>query len=303
MSFNIALNYSGRCEIVDACRSIVADWAAGKRADIDEETIGRYLYTSGQPDPDLMIRTSGELRVSNFLLWQIAYAEIWVTQTLWPDFRRRDLYEAILDYQRRERRYGGVRSPRRRTSSPPAGSRAEASPTTARHATTPDRRRRTCRSSWRRSSCCRAVVLRPHGRGRRLGGLRVRGDLPPAAPQAPLRLLLRPRAAAPPRASATPCRRHGPGTLRLPSAGRRAAALGRSRHADPAQPHAARGGAPGARHPRLRHPLLRAAHRLPPPDAAASTPGWSSCCSPSSGWATPRPTTSARGSAATSWRR
>ena len=111
MSFNIALNYSGRCEIVDACRSIVADWAAGKRADIDEETIGRYLYTSGQPDPDLLIRTSGELRVSNFLLWQIAYAEIWVTQTLWPDFRRRDLYEAILDYQRRERRYGGVVQP------------------------------------------------------------------------------------------------------------------------------------------------------------------------------------------------
>jgi undecaprenyl diphosphate synthase len=108
MSFNIALNYSGRCEIVDACRRIVADWAAGKRADIDEETLGRYLYTSGQPDPDLLIRTSGELRVSNFLLWQIAYSEIWVTRTLWPDFRRRDLYEAILDFQQRDRRYGGV---------------------------------------------------------------------------------------------------------------------------------------------------------------------------------------------------
>jgi undecaprenyl diphosphate synthase len=108
MSFNIALNYSGRCEIVDACRRIVADWASGKPADIDEETIGRYLYTSGQPDPDLMIRTSGELRVSNFLLWQIAYSEIWVTQTLWPDFRRQDLYEAILAYQARDRRYGGV---------------------------------------------------------------------------------------------------------------------------------------------------------------------------------------------------
>ena len=111
LRFNIALNYSGRCEIVDACRRIVADWAAGKRADIDEETIGRYLYTSGQADPDLLIRTSGELRVSNFLLWQIAYAEIWVTQTLWPDFRRRDLYEAILDFQQRERRYGGVQQP------------------------------------------------------------------------------------------------------------------------------------------------------------------------------------------------
>jgi undecaprenyl diphosphate synthase len=109
MHFNIALNYSGRCEIVDACRRIVADWAAGKRADIDEETIGRYLYTSGQPDPDLLIRTSGELRVSNFLLWQIAYSEIWVTKTLWPDFRRADLYEAILAFQNRDRRYGGVK--------------------------------------------------------------------------------------------------------------------------------------------------------------------------------------------------
>jgi undecaprenyl diphosphate synthase len=111
MQFNIALNYSGRCEIVDACRHIVADWAAGKRADIDEETLGRYLYTSGQPDPDLLIRTSGEMRISNFLLWQIAYTEIWVTRTLWPDFRRRDLYEAILDFQQRERRYGGVLQP------------------------------------------------------------------------------------------------------------------------------------------------------------------------------------------------
>src|SRR6185436_16347558 len=108
MNFNIALNYSGRCEIVDACRRIVADWAAGKRADIDEETLGRYLYTSGQPDPDLLIRTSGELRVSNFLLWQIAYAEIWVTQTLWPDFRRKDLINAVLAFQSRERRYGAV---------------------------------------------------------------------------------------------------------------------------------------------------------------------------------------------------
>ncbi len=109
LEFNVALNYSGRCEIVDACRSIVADWAAGKRVDIDEETLGRYLYTSGQPDPDLLIRTSGELRVSNFLLWQIAYAEMWVTETFWPDFRRRDLLAAILDYQARDRRYGGVK--------------------------------------------------------------------------------------------------------------------------------------------------------------------------------------------------
>ncbi|HEX6200086.1 MAG TPA: isoprenyl transferase [Thermoanaerobaculia bacterium] len=108
MTLEIALNYSGRREIVDACRRIVADWAGGKRADIDEETIGEYLYTSGLPDPDLLIRTSGELRVSNFLLWQIAYAELWVTETLWPDFRRSDLYQAIADFQARERRYGGV---------------------------------------------------------------------------------------------------------------------------------------------------------------------------------------------------
>ena len=108
MHLHIALNYSGRCEIVDACRRLVADWAAGKHVDIDEETVGRYLYTAGLPDPDLLIRTSGEMRVSNFLLWQIAYAEIWVTPTLWPDFRRGELFQAILDYQSRERRYGGV---------------------------------------------------------------------------------------------------------------------------------------------------------------------------------------------------
>lgn len=108
MTLNIALNYSGRCEIVDACRRIVSDWAAGKRADIDEETLDRYLYTSGLPDPDLLIRTSGELRVSNFLLWQIAYSEIWVTPTLWPDFGRTELYQAIAEYQTRARRFGGV---------------------------------------------------------------------------------------------------------------------------------------------------------------------------------------------------
>ena len=75
---------------------------------LDHATFARHLYTVGQPDPDLLIRTSGELRVSNFLLWQIAYAEIWVTDTLWPDFRRRHLFQAILDYQQRERRYGGL---------------------------------------------------------------------------------------------------------------------------------------------------------------------------------------------------
>jgi undecaprenyl diphosphate synthase len=108
MQFNIALNYSGRCEIVDACRQIVSDWASGKGTDIDEETLGRYLYTAGQADPDLMIRTSGESRLSNFLLWQCAYSEFSFIDTLWPDFRRCHLYEAILDYQRRERRYGAV---------------------------------------------------------------------------------------------------------------------------------------------------------------------------------------------------
>jgi undecaprenyl diphosphate synthase len=82
---------------------------AGRAAeDVDEATLSSYLYTAGQPDPDLLIRTSGELRVSNFLLWQIAYAEIWVTDVLWPDFRRRHLLQAVADYQKRERRYGGI---------------------------------------------------------------------------------------------------------------------------------------------------------------------------------------------------
>jgi len=124
MCLNIALNYSGRCEIVDACRRIVRDWAAGERADIDEETIGRYLYTSGQPDPDLLIRTSGEMRVSNFLLWQIAYTEIWLTDTLWPDFRRRHLLEALAEYQGRHRRFGGVPADDRGTPQPEPGRRS-----------------------------------------------------------------------------------------------------------------------------------------------------------------------------------
>ena len=113
MTFNIALNYGGRTEIVDACRSLANDVAAGRLAaeQIDEETLGSRLGTAGLPDPDLLIRTSGEMRVSNFLLWQIAYAEIWVTPTLWPDFRKRHLFEAILEFQKRERRYGGVIEP------------------------------------------------------------------------------------------------------------------------------------------------------------------------------------------------
>jgi len=107
MLFNIALNYSGRAEIVDAARRALAAGIAAE--DLDERRFGELLYTAGQPDPDLLIRTSGEMRVSNFLLWQIAYSEIWVTETLWPDFRRRHLLEAVLAYQKRDRRYGGIK--------------------------------------------------------------------------------------------------------------------------------------------------------------------------------------------------
>jgi undecaprenyl diphosphate synthase len=108
MLFNIALSYGGRAEIVDAARRAIRE---GIKADaLDEDRFASLLYTAGQPDPDLMIRTSGEMRVSNFLLWQIAYAEIWVTDTLWPDFRCRHLLEAIIDFQKRDRRYGAVSS-------------------------------------------------------------------------------------------------------------------------------------------------------------------------------------------------
>ncbi|MEM6792626.1 MAG: isoprenyl transferase [Acidobacteriota bacterium] len=108
MELNVALNYSARCEIVDACRRLVQDWGAGQPLEIDEATIDRYLYTAGQPDPDLLIRTSGEMRISNFLLWQLAYTEIWVTEKMWPDFRRADLLESIHDFQKRRRRFGRV---------------------------------------------------------------------------------------------------------------------------------------------------------------------------------------------------
>ena len=107
MLFNIALNYGGRAEIVDAAKRAML--SGMNPADLDEARFGDFLYTAGQPDPDLLIRTSGEMRVSNFLLWQIAYAEIWVTDTLWPDFRRRDLLNAIIAYQKRDRRYGGIK--------------------------------------------------------------------------------------------------------------------------------------------------------------------------------------------------
>ena len=109
MQFNIALNYGGRAEIVEAAKKLIAEGADAES--LDEQRFSQFLYTAGQPDPDLLIRTSGEMRVSNFLLWQIAYAEIWVTDTLWPDFRKRHLLEAILAYQKRERRYGGIKHP------------------------------------------------------------------------------------------------------------------------------------------------------------------------------------------------
>jgi len=108
MRFNIALNYGGRAEIVDAARRAIE--AGVPASSLDESRFGEFLYTAGQPDPDLLIRTSGEMRVSNFLLWQIAYAEIWVTDTLWPDFRCRHLLEAVVAYQKRDRRYGGIAS-------------------------------------------------------------------------------------------------------------------------------------------------------------------------------------------------
>jgi len=106
----LALNYGGRDEIVDAVKKIFEE----KDFDVDsldEEKFSRYLYTNHIPDPDLLIRTSGELRVSNFLLWQIAYSEIWVTQDLWPDFRKKQLLQALVDYQKRERRFGDIYPP------------------------------------------------------------------------------------------------------------------------------------------------------------------------------------------------
>jgi len=104
----VALNYGGRSEIVDAVNQILEQKESGGGRRVTEEEFAERMYTAGLPDPDLLIRTSGEMRVSNFLLWQIAYAEIHVTETLWPDFGRARLLEAFVDYQKRERRYGGI---------------------------------------------------------------------------------------------------------------------------------------------------------------------------------------------------
>ena len=104
MRLCLAINYGGRTEIVDAVRRIVAE----QPAEVDETTIEAALYTAGMPDPDLLIRTAGEMRVSNYLLWQIAYAELWVTEAFWPEFSEEHLAEAIRDFQGRTRKFGGI---------------------------------------------------------------------------------------------------------------------------------------------------------------------------------------------------
>jgi undecaprenyl diphosphate synthase len=108
MVLTLALNYGGRAEIVDAVNRILSNGRKDSGKPMTEQEFSKYLYTPAIPDPDLLIRTSGELRISNFLLWQIAYSEIFVTDTLWPDFDKRCLYEALVAYQKRERRYGGI---------------------------------------------------------------------------------------------------------------------------------------------------------------------------------------------------
>ncbi len=108
MTLNIAFNYGGRAEIVDAVKRLVQEGVSAKR--VDEKAIRERLYHPELPDPDLVVRTSGEFRTSNFLLWEMAYSELIFTEVLWPDFRREDLYAAIGEYQRRERRFGGVDS-------------------------------------------------------------------------------------------------------------------------------------------------------------------------------------------------
>jgi undecaprenyl diphosphate synthase len=123
MRLNLAINYSARNELVDAVNAIVDEARIEGRLSelvVDEKAISRHLYTAGLPEPDLLIRTSGEMRVSNFLLWQIAYAELYVTDTLWPDFNRVELLRAVLDFQRRERRFGGLSETPAESASAPA---------------------------------------------------------------------------------------------------------------------------------------------------------------------------------------
>ncbi|MCS6850236.1 MAG: isoprenyl transferase [Gemmataceae bacterium] len=111
MTLCLAINYGGRAELVDAVRQLAAEVKAGRLdpADIDEATIDDALYTAGMPEPDLLIRTAGEMRISNFLLWQISYAELWVTNQCWPDFDAATLHQALRDFARRERRFGGLK--------------------------------------------------------------------------------------------------------------------------------------------------------------------------------------------------
>ncbi len=106
MTLTIAFNYGGRAEIVDAVRALVASGTSANK--IDERAIRRHLYNPDMPDPDLVVRTSGEYRISNFLLWELAYSELVFTDVLWPDFRREHLFEAVREFQRRDRRYGGI---------------------------------------------------------------------------------------------------------------------------------------------------------------------------------------------------
>ncbi len=111
MQLNLAINYSGRAEMVDAVNALIHQARLKGTLDtlaVNEEMLAAHLYTAALPDPDLLIRTSGEMRISNFLLWQIAYAELYVTDTLWPDFNQSELLKAILEYQKRERRFGGL---------------------------------------------------------------------------------------------------------------------------------------------------------------------------------------------------
>jgi len=112
LTLNLALNYGGRTEIIDAVRAIVKDVTEGRIApdDVDVDRFSSYLYTAGLPDPDLLIRTSGEKRLSNFLIWQTSYTEIYITDTLWPDFGRADFLAALQDYIKRDRRFGRVNS-------------------------------------------------------------------------------------------------------------------------------------------------------------------------------------------------